>query len=231
MPPSLGRLTIAWIALIMFPFLLPAVNGRLTSIIVDDQDMGPISANSIAYASLAWDIGQTCTTCDAQPQPNQTLGGTWHDATYGPDDSTRNIPQNATLNFTGSAIYVYGIQAQHSTRTSSDLIFYIDGVERSRYKFIPFGDQDTFTYNQVLFSETNLEDAPHTFMLQNGQIGGEGSLVLLDYIMYMTNQDPFASNSTNSTTGSSPDSTQTHALQLSPRLMVHIGQQRLQQRP
>lgn len=158
--------------------------GTLITVIVDDQDP------SISYTSK-WNIGQTCTVCDAGIDKSQIYNGTWSDNTYLSDDN----PQNATFKFngtnsanfwpshpdrlpTGSAIFVYGAQEQLLGKNSADVLFYIDEQLASTYTFTPSGTEDVAKYGQLLFSQENLGEAPHTLVLQNGRVGGAQSLVL-----------------------------------------------------
>ena len=64
------------------------------------------------------------------------------------------------------------------------MVFYIDGVQRGTYTYTPSQTEESYTYNQLLFSVEGLEDASHVFTLQDGQIGGPVSLVLFDYLIY-----------------------------------------------
>ncbi|EKM60240.1 uncharacterized protein PHACADRAFT_167655 [Phanerochaete carnosa HHB-10118-sp] len=167
-----------------FIFFISA-SSALTNVTVDDQGADPTTTYGISYTS-GWSIGQTCTGCSAQPDPAQAHGGTWHDTTYDPSIEGRNTPQNATFDFTGSAVYVYGILSHSTTApvSGADITFFIDGVKRGSFSFTPNGPQNTYTYNQLLFTIDGLEEASHAFVLQNGQIDGPISLVLLDYLIY-----------------------------------------------
>lgn len=61
--------------------------------------------------------------------------------------------------------------------------FLIDAQEAGVFQ-LPANGLKTFEYNTLVFSDTSLPPGPHTLTIQNGRIGGEKSLVLLDYIVY-----------------------------------------------
>lgn len=81
---------------------------------------------------------------------------------------------------------MYGIQSQSEDAplSDADILFYMDGTDRGHYTFSAMGPQNAYTYSQLLFSADNLDEIPHTLMIQNGRIGGELSLMLLDAIVY-----------------------------------------------
>ncbi|GJE89317.1 hypothetical protein PsYK624_054160 [Phanerochaete sordida] len=171
-----------------------AASGTLIDVIVDDQDP------SISY-SPEWHIGQTCTVCTARVDASQVYNGTWSDDTYLKQGS--NTPQNATFKFNGSAIFVFGAQLQLSGKSSADVLFFVDDQMVSTYTFTPSGPQDVATYGQLLFSQDNLKEAPHTLTLQNGRVGGAPSLVLFDYLVYTTDTSNMGGMYANATTGES----------------------------
>ncbi|EKM60264.1 uncharacterized protein PHACADRAFT_132766 [Phanerochaete carnosa HHB-10118-sp] len=157
----------------------------LTNVTVDDQGADPTSTYGMSY-TFGWSTGQTCSGCQAQPNPAKAHNGTWHDTTYDPSIEGRNTPQNATFDFTGSAIYVYGILSHSKTSpiSSADISFFIDRVKKGNFTFTPTSSKSAYTYSQLLFAAEGLDEASHAFMLQNGRIGGPISLVLLDYLVY-----------------------------------------------
>ncbi|GJE89298.1 hypothetical protein PsYK624_053950 [Phanerochaete sordida] len=153
-----------------------------------------------------WSKGQTCTGCEAQPDPKQAFAGTWSDITYDPSIAARATPQNATFDFTGSAIYVFGIQSLSTTLpvSGADILFSIDGEVKGGYKFTPTQENDGYTYNQLLFSIEDLDESSHALQIQNGQFGGGISLVLLDYIVYSTDDGTGGATRSNASPTTSP---------------------------
>ena len=193
------------ITLALARMFIGLVLGAPTNVTVDDYGADPTSKYGISYQpGDRWNIGQTCTGCEAQPDPSQAYGGTWHDATFDPSYSNRNTPQTAVFDFTGqsllslsesfyvdrffigTALYVFGIQSHSTTEpvSGADLTFWIDGVQKNTYAYTPTQTDDSYTYNKLLFAIEGLEDASHAFTFQNGQTGGPISLVLFDYLIY-----------------------------------------------
>ncbi|EKM60242.1 uncharacterized protein PHACADRAFT_189377 [Phanerochaete carnosa HHB-10118-sp] len=150
------------IAVVFTCFFFTAASGALVNVTVDDQGVDPTSTYGISYTPN-WNIGQACITCKARPDLAQAKNGTWHDATHHNPSET---PQNATFDFTGFAIYVYGIFSHSKTSpiSSADISFFIDGVKKGNFTFTP--------------------PAPRAHTHINGRIGGPASLVLLDYLVY-----------------------------------------------
>ncbi|GJE89335.1 hypothetical protein PsYK624_054340 [Phanerochaete sordida] len=161
--------------------------GTLVNITIDDQGHDPMTGNKLSRTS-GISLGQTCgSACDAQPDPLRVFNGTWMDTTFIPGGKDEHgVPQSVTFSFTGTAVYVYGIQSQSINRPGSDadVLFYIDGAKEGNYKFTAKGPQSAYTYNQLLFSADDFDDIPHTLMSQNGRIGGGSTLLLLDFIVY-----------------------------------------------
>jgi hypothetical protein len=63
------------------------------------------------------------------------------------------------------------------------MVFWIDGQAVGSFTKPPSG-QDSYQYNVVVYQNGSLPSGKHTFTLQNGQLGGATSLVLLDRIVY-----------------------------------------------
>lgn len=71
--------------LLVFSYL-PFIRGDLTNVTIDDTYGDLITHEKAAYTpSDGWAPGP-CDGCHAQPNPNLTFGGTWHDATHHPED-------------------------------------------------------------------------------------------------------------------------------------------------
>jgi hypothetical protein len=65
----------------------------------------------------------------------------------------------------------------------SDMIFFIDGVQAGTFNHTPTGTSG-FLFNNNVFSSQQLPLQNHTITIQNGNIGGGTSLVILDFITY-----------------------------------------------
>ena len=65
------------------------------------------------------------------------------------------------------------------------MVFRLDGQIAGQYVPPPAAQsQTTYTYNVLVYMNASLGPGPHVFELQNGYVGGPGSLVLLDYMVY-----------------------------------------------
>lgn len=90
----------------------------------------------------------------------------------------------------GSAIYVYGIIVHNSSNptTGADYSFFLDNQVAEPSFTIPAAsassDQNSLSYNVLLFSSESLSHGEHWFILQNGREGGDPSLILFDYLIY-----------------------------------------------
>lgn len=188
--------------------LVHGTAGAEVNITVDDQAVDPATGQSLISYTEHFPPGQNCSECASRPDPSQAFRYTWHDVTYDPGrPDFHSIPQNATFGFDGSAIYVYGIQSQSLTLPSSNayILFSIDGANVHNYTFQATGPADTYKFNQLLFSGAGLGQGPHTLQMQNGYVGGALSLMLLDYLVYTTDDD--AAELPPSSTSSMPSST------------------------
>jgi hypothetical protein len=65
------------------------------------------------------------------------------------------------------------------------MTFFIDGEVVGTFSQPPSkGSQSDYQYHVPVYVNHSIPAALHTFTLQNGQIGGQESLVLLDSITY-----------------------------------------------
>lgn len=65
----------------------------------------------------------------------------------------------------------------------SDMTFLIDSLPAGTFTHLSFS-HDVFQYNTLVFAAKSLSEGNHTLMIQNGELGGSKSLVMLDYIIY-----------------------------------------------
>ncbi|KAJ3542872.1 hypothetical protein NM688_g5928 [Phlebia brevispora] len=187
------------------------VEAALQNVTVDDTNGDPLTGASINYTPASdWNVGNGCKTCAAAPDASSAKDATWHDATYDPNStvSAEKDVQQVQFNFTGTAIYVYGIQCHLMADLldcHADMEFLIDGEKMSQtYTFTPDNPgTNTYTYNVLLYGNDSLSSGPHSIVVQNGvQSDNTSSLILLDYMIYSTHTD----NSTDPTDAGSSDS-------------------------
>jgi len=68
---------------------------------------------------------------------------------------------------------------------NSDMTFFIDGEIVGTFSQPPStGSQPDYQYHVPVYVNYSMPATLHTFALQNGHIGGQESLVLLDSIIY-----------------------------------------------
>ncbi|KAF7797151.1 hypothetical protein EIP86_008343 [Pleurotus ostreatoroseus] len=161
--------------------LLPSSHGVLVNITVDDTNPDPITNNVFTYSPAgAWNQGNNCSVCFRKLDPSQTYDGTWHDTTYAASQTGLDEVQVALLQFTGSAIYVYGIETPGS---SANISYYIDGQFSGATVYLT-SPVDEDAYNILLYANTTIPPGAHSFELKNGGGGGITSQLLFDYIVY-----------------------------------------------
>ncbi|OCH92703.1 hypothetical protein OBBRIDRAFT_726275 [Obba rivulosa] len=153
------------------------------NVTIDDTEGDELTGHHFLYLPAeAWTAGQNCTTCAAQPEQSLAFDGTWHDSTNPLDPF---VVTNATVTFTGSALYVYCITTNDLQLGNVDMTFYIDGEVVGHYVDTSQSpDAQPFDYNTLVFHNNSLPLDNHTFTLANGQTSMEKSIVLLDFIRY-----------------------------------------------
>ncbi|KAK7457018.1 hypothetical protein VKT23_010321 [Stygiomarasmius scandens] len=191
----------AWPWLLVLPALF-SVKAAIRNQTIDDT-YGDGMGNFVEYLPEgAWHVGPKCTQCNAKPDPNQLFSESWHDGDYSPVPGRNNAPNQvltATVNFNGSAIYVFGVLARSSSSPrvngNSDMTFYIDNVVVGT--LVKSGDSpNPFEYQVPIYVNESLSSGPHNFTLANGHVNGTESLVLLDKIVYSFDDGvPTVSNS------------------------------------
>ncbi|KAI1797505.1 hypothetical protein LXA43DRAFT_877148 [Ganoderma leucocontextum] len=166
---------------------VPQASAALINITVDDTFGDPFTGNQILYEPQgAWQLGQSCSTCTAHPDKSLAFNGTWHDSTFN-DAGLPDADQlpTATFSFVGVAVYVFCIVTHSFTSPfgSSDMSFLIDNALVGTFQQPPTGDSTSF-YNVSVYVNDSLSPGQHTITIVNGEINGNKSLTLLDYIVY-----------------------------------------------
>ncbi|KAH6912765.1 hypothetical protein BKA70DRAFT_1559235 [Coprinopsis sp. MPI-PUGE-AT-0042] len=160
---------------------------KLVNATIDDAYGDSRTGAEIDYLPVeAWNDGRLdCETCKARPNSSLLYNRTWHDSTF--DPAVRNAQAAATAHFSGVAIYVYcavaRTEAAPDFETRSDMTFYIDGQEVGTLVKEPPGGEG-FDYDVLVYKNTSIPPGEHEFVIQNGRIGGDRSLILLDRIVY-----------------------------------------------
>jgi hypothetical protein len=158
--------------------------------------------------SDAW-ADQTCTGCYIQPNPLLAFDGTWMAATYHPE--YQNI--NFTLQFTGTAIYVFFILSNanshgNGTTTNTQCNFTLDGQPVGTFSHNP--DMSTFDleYNVTVFSQTGLTNTSHQLLVLVNDYPNS-TFINFDWAIYTVNltESPSTNTSSSSTSTQSLSST------------------------
>jgi len=188
----MGRFSWAACVVITLTAAIKSVESSVpVNVTVDDAD------SRVVYAGL-WNT-QTCTSCpDTPPEGdlNMINNGTWHDGTQAATDTA---VLSASLTFTGTGVYVFGILPPFepaSTRTS--LNFAIDGVSNGTYLSAPTTTVTGYQYKINFFSAQGLTNQSHTVTMMCNR----PSFVMLDFFVYTyltPPDDPTPSQSETST--------------------------------
>ncbi|EIW63798.1 uncharacterized protein TRAVEDRAFT_80075, partial [Trametes versicolor FP-101664 SS1] len=142
-----------------------------------DDDVGDSNSGVVpTYAPAdAWTQGGT-----ADVDPLQAFQGTWHAATYDPDDTEA---RTVTATFQGSAVYVYHILANAAAATagSAGLAFFLDDDFVGTFTYVSDGEEDV-QYNVPVYTNTSVPHGTHTLRVETS--GPATPDVLFDYIVY-----------------------------------------------
>ncbi|KAF8126047.1 hypothetical protein EV363DRAFT_1528926 [Boletus edulis] len=179
--PLLGQ---TYVSLILFTTFAIAA---LHNVTVDDSALTGAVVPQYLPSASAWNQGNTCQGCAAQPDPAMTYDGTWHDASY----SLLSGPfLSFEFSFAGTALYIYFILANAPnifllTATTS-VNCTVDGVT-----FPPFVHFPTlgagYQYNVPVFAAESLASGTHTVTLQPivpTSAPTDSVLMLFDYLIY-----------------------------------------------
>ncbi|KAJ7437465.1 hypothetical protein B0H11DRAFT_626052 [Mycena galericulata] len=152
-PPHSFIAHLHWHALAVFQVLIlllwtPSANGAVTNTTVDDTD----SAFTFTGSWTAVSASDPCSFCSSKPDPTQTFDQTWHDGNYrtGASETT-----TGSFTFTGSAVYIYGID---QAKSQPDIAFTLGSTQAVHH----YTGTEQFVYNALFFSATGLADETHT---------------------------------------------------------------------
>ncbi|KAI0756231.1 hypothetical protein C8Q80DRAFT_1115816 [Daedaleopsis nitida] len=181
--------------------ILFAVSGALAGPInrtIDDQFGDSVTGVLPQYLG-AWNR-VPCSVCRAKPDPSKVYRGTWHDTT---SHYTENNPSSVSLQFTGTAVYVYNIMANivPKATTFTGLRFTLDGAAVGSFTHIPT-ETTEYQYNVLVYMNNSLKNMEHTLQMWT-EAGPEqdASLSLFDYAVY-TSLDSNSSDNSSLISGS-----------------------------
>lgn len=89
----------------------------------------------------------------------------------------------------GVSLFVFCILANvvQGATTDTHLTFYIDNQPVGSFNHTPQSSSPTYEYNQMVYSNSSLDNTAHTFVMSNMggyQYGQLGSLAMFDYAIY-----------------------------------------------
>ncbi|KAJ7204701.1 hypothetical protein GGX14DRAFT_368389 [Mycena pura] len=145
---------------------------------IDDTKGDPITGFIPIYTpATSWNVGQNCSGCFVQPDPDLAFDSTWHDATQHDGDT----PISVTLESTGTAVYLFSIvpNTVPSATTFVNLQFTLDGAPVGSFTHPP-DSSSTFEYSVPVLSLENLVNEPHTLVAEPDGT----SLFLFDFAIY-----------------------------------------------
>ncbi|PIL31270.1 hypothetical protein GSI_05968 [Ganoderma sinense ZZ0214-1] len=179
-----------------FLFLSHLATATRTNRTIDDEKGDSVSGLLPEFSPPgAWHQGSTCgTACLVHLDPSQTLDGTWHDATYEPNDPE---PRSITMRFNGTAVYVYNVLANTVAYadTGTNITFALDGSPVGHYRHIP-RNTTLFDYNVPVYSNGTLQNTEHQLVIQAAGAMQSPSLILFDYVVYTFDDTPTATATT-----------------------------------
>ncbi|KAJ7479394.1 hypothetical protein B0H11DRAFT_1725553 [Mycena galericulata] len=150
-------------------------NSAVSNRTIDDGNGDEVTGALPVYSQPDnWNVANNCPTCFVKLDPAQVFDKTWHDITV-PAGTVASV----TLNFTGTAIYFFGIvpNTVPSADTLVNLTFSLDGTFAGTYSHVP----DTSTeilYSVPMLSQDGLSNEPHTLVAQ------AQNLLLFDFAIY-----------------------------------------------
>ncbi|KAI5115993.1 hypothetical protein M0805_009065 [Coniferiporia weirii] len=167
--------------------------GVLVNRTIDDQFGDSVTGVLPTYGGYGgsnWAQGATCQKCRAQPDPSSVFQGSWHDTTWSPGDSGEKV---MTVNFNGSAVYVFIILANnlHPTTTFTNLSFSLDGELVGNFVHSPTSGTD-YEYNVTAYANESLANVGHNLVMQT--TGDNAVLVLFDYLVYSVDDEGAPAN-------------------------------------
>ncbi|KAG7085644.1 hypothetical protein E1B28_003191 [Marasmius oreades] len=129
-----------------------------------------IDDSSVEFTFAGNWLANSCSKCNPQPDSGHALNGTWH--TNDDDGATMR------LQFTGSAIWLFGILAPAATQGS--LTITLDSQSPVAYN-VSGNSNSSYIYDKLLFSASSLSTSTHNLTLEAGVGSPSGHSILIDY--------------------------------------------------
>ncbi|TBU22289.1 hypothetical protein BD311DRAFT_676434, partial [Dichomitus squalens] len=167
---------------LLLPLWVALAQSVLVNYTIDDEYGDEVTGVQPAYTPpIYWGQGSDDIPCGLsilQVDTSQVYRQTWHAAIRWQDGQDADI----TVNFTGSAVYVYHMVANifPAVDTSSQLSFILDDEAAGQYNNVPDASC-SILYNVLVFANTTLENIAHTLIIRGR---GTTPLILFDYLVY-----------------------------------------------
>ncbi|KAJ7827494.1 hypothetical protein B0H14DRAFT_2814519 [Mycena olivaceomarginata] len=166
-----------------FVFLLLAVltSAAIINTTIDD------SSSSFTFTGT-WNTitpSSPCTICSSKPDPSKTHGGTWHDGNI---NIAIPVGTSGSFTFTGSAVYIFGIDQAASEVSQADIAFTVGSIQQTHH----YTGSEQFVYDALFFSATGLaSDETHTvnWVLNFADTGGGLQVALFDYAIVTSGKE------------------------------------------
>ncbi|KAH8806927.1 hypothetical protein DL96DRAFT_1473951, partial [Flagelloscypha sp. PMI_526] len=162
-------------------FVTFQVLAQSSNVSVDDFDT---SATGFTF-SAGWKTSTSCPGCQANPDIQQSYGGTWHVTSRDPKATGDSaFAASADIAFNGSAVYVYFILPQTSTFPIGDIScsFSIDSAKTGEFTRTAPGTTG-YLFDQLVFSKS-LSAGQHTLSIVNDAHSGTDSVMIIDRVVY-----------------------------------------------
>ncbi|KAJ7827490.1 hypothetical protein B0H14DRAFT_2814479 [Mycena olivaceomarginata] len=163
-----------------FVFLLLAVltSAAIINTTIDD------SSSSFTFTGT-WNTitpSSPCTICSSKPDPSKMHDGTWRDGNI---RIGAPVGTSGSFTFTGSAVYIFGID---QTSSQPDIAFTVDSIQQTHH----YTGSELFVYDALFFSATGLaSDETHTvnWVFNVADTGVEVQAALFDYAIVTSGKE------------------------------------------
>ncbi|KAF7297033.1 hypothetical protein MIND_00935800 [Mycena indigotica] len=119
-----------------------------------------------------------CSGCASQPDTSRTRGGTWHDGNF-PAGNTN--PTGGSFTFTGSSVYIYGIDQWN---IQADIVFTLPLASGNVVSTHHYSGNENYVYSVPFFSASGFPEKTYavTWVLDTHQSTGvHVQVALIDY--------------------------------------------------
>ncbi|KAJ6502204.1 hypothetical protein C8R45DRAFT_612179 [Mycena sanguinolenta] len=142
------------------------------------------STSSFTFTGT-WNVitpNSPCAICSSNPDPSQVHDGTWHDGNI---RDGAPVGTSGSFTFTGSAVYIFGIDQAVS---QPDIAFTLGSIQQVHH----YTGSETFVYNALFFSATGLpSDQTHTvnWVFNVADTTTQVQVALFDYAIVTSGDD------------------------------------------